>query len=138
MQSPYFIALWWLLVYDSLLWQTAVARQKFCGDSLSQALDLICTNGYNVLLINPSQKRTESDMDESVATKYKNEVSGELLLSSYPLINGMNPVLSKMFKNMLASVRHRRSRNGLFQGIYDECCTQPCSYGELSAYCRPN
>ncbi|XP_036335874.1 probable insulin-like peptide 1 [Rhagoletis pomonella] len=128
---------WWLFMSSTLLCQATVAQQKFCGHSLAQALDLICINGYNVLLINPSRKRSDSDMEAALATKDDYESANELNFKGFPLGNRVDPFLAKMF-NMLISTRHSRSQKRSFKGIYDECCTQSCTYTELSAYCRPN
>lgn len=44
-----------------LLLHSAVAKQRFCGDTLSDALDLICINGYNTLLMPPLRKRDNTE-----------------------------------------------------------------------------
>ncbi|XP_046667028.1 LIRP-like [Homalodisca vitripennis] len=84
----------------------ATSSQRYCGDSLKNALSLICSGGFN--------KRSGDDLVET------NVLSDD-------------PETVRLFRdrNIARSLRLRQRA----RGVADECCHRSCSINELSSYC---
>ncbi|KAH8375548.1 hypothetical protein KR200_002221 [Drosophila serrata] len=107
--------------------QLPTGNHKLCGSALSEALDLVCANGYNTL---PQKRLPQSGVP---GADYSSSPLAHLLLSNwYALEDGDGDVASGF------GIKTRRQRRHFPGGVYDECCVSPCSYDEISAYCLSN
>ncbi|XP_044018615.1 LIRP-like isoform X2 [Aphidius gifuensis] len=98
-------------LYDYIRKRPEKQAEYYCGQKLSNALELICGGIYNGMIKKNNQ---ELDMD-NFAYFYNN----------WPLRSTASFGIGRF---------RRQSR-----GIHDECCLKPCSASELRSYCAsPN
>ncbi|KAM8709633.1 hypothetical protein ACLKA7_016445 [Drosophila subpalustris] len=101
---------------------------RLCGSALPEALDKICSNGYNNKI-----KRTVPSDYNSIDTIEDNDnrlgnygAYSDLDFESQPLLRAL---LGESAHHLLTTRRRRL-------GISDECCLKSCSWREIRMYCN--
>ncbi|EDV51254.1 probable insulin-like peptide 1 [Drosophila erecta] len=105
-------------------------NHKLCGPALSDAMDVVCSNGFNTLprkrgSLLASNNDVQGDDDDD---------------GMWQTLDGAGYSFSPLLTNLYGSevlIKTRRHRRHLTGGVYDECCVKSCSYEELATYCLP-
>ncbi|XP_037940695.1 LIRP-like [Teleopsis dalmanni] len=102
--------------------QQGIGVSRFCGDKLTEVLDVLCETGFN-------HKFKKSQIANN---DFKNDIEDDDFASpfgDFPLMGGL---FTEGTANMLAKTRRRR-----MNGIAYECCEKKgCTVLELLTYCN--
>lgn len=93
--------------------------RRYCGSTLANILSLVCKGIYNTKFNKKSYQ--ESDSDEDYGFGQQQQYIEE---SKFPFRSRLNAAA------LVPGAFRRFSR-----GVYDECCSKPCSTKEIVSYC---
>ncbi|XP_034657457.1 probable insulin-like peptide 5 [Drosophila subobscura] len=111
-----------LLLVSLCSWSHAVPSKRssrLCGDKLSEALDMMCPNGFNARI---PHKRGLLDLFDYVDHMAEPGLDDDDAAS----VGALRP-----WRHSSLMTTRRQMR-----GIVNECCAKPCNYNEIQAYCK--
>ncbi|XP_022213737.1 probable insulin-like peptide 5 [Drosophila obscura] len=124
-----------LLLVSLCCWTTHGVPSKrsgrICGDTLSEAMDMMCPNGFNARI---PHKRGLLDLFD-----YVDHMAGtEPGLDDANTADDAAAVGAVLPEGVRLPWRHSSlmSTRRQMRGIVDECCIKSCTYNEMAAYCN--
>ncbi|SPP87454.1 probable insulin-like peptide 5 [Drosophila guanche] len=120
-----------LLLVSLCSWSPANAvpskrSSRLCGDKLSEALDMMCPNGFNARI---PHKRGLLDLFDYVDHMAEPGLDDDDAAASVGALLPEGVRLPWRHSSLMTTRRQMR-------GIVNECCAKPCNYNEIQAYCK--
>ncbi|XP_002135096.3 probable insulin-like peptide 5 [Drosophila pseudoobscura] len=121
-----------LLLVSLCSWSHGVPSKRssrLCGDKLSEAMDMMCPNGFNARI---PHKRGLLDLFDYVDHMSEPALDDADTADDAAAVGAVLPegVRLPWRHNSLMSTRRQ------MRGIVNECCAKSCTIYEIKAYCK--